>query len=325
MLIGDHFLLGNTKINKLYELTFANIFLSGLAVSLILWLSDGNFFLSSSTSALIFFGSGLGIFQDTLRMFGFATNQVRLIVQADLIWLIMLSSTFLYFKYDEPKLSAENVLLSFFLAALISCLSLFRIKTKFYSNTKSDSSKNIVVHNSQLAFLVILGAGTNHLLNVILFNSIQETILTDIRGLQLLLLPIGFLAGLQQVTWLPRIDKHASRFEIDWQTLRILGWLSPIILVLILYFGSERLGTLGYWVGLTLFLEMIFAFFTTQVSLSARAKKDLTKYLFTRILWSSLAIIFTILAVRSESIIYVSAGLMSATLIAFLFALRTNK
>jgi hypothetical protein len=256
-------------------------------------------------------------------MFGFATHQVCLILQADFIWLIVLGSTLLYFKYQEPQLSAENVLLSFFFAALISCLSLLRIETKFHSNAQTDSSRNMLLHNSGLAFLIFLGAGTNHVLNIILFNATQITMLNDIRGLQLLLLPIGFLAGLQQVTWLPRIDTQASRFQIDWQTLRILGWISPMVLVSILYFGSERLGTLGYWVGLTLFLEMIFAFFTSQVSLLARAKKDLFKYLLTRILWSSLAVIFTILAARSSSIINVSVGLMTATLIALVFALRT--
>lgn len=324
ILFGDHFLLREQKNVKLRRLSLRMILVNAFLFPLLCYIADLNFETSTIVFAFLIALTGFAIMQDILRYFSFSMNLYGKVILADSMWLAITSLTYSIFFALEKEANAIEILLGFvgggFFSYLVLIIYLRKHTGEKFSHPNSSPRVKDVLY---LAGISVIGPLCNYLLNLILIMKSQGQLLVDLRGLQLFLLPVGFLLGLQQVSWLPTLKQQESKSQMDIFSVSLLGVLVPFIFVAIEFssFG-DRFSSLFV---VLIILDTVIAFFIAQIGYKARANLNYVPYFVSRVFWMLLVLISATFTSSYGNADILAGGLLVCSLLSLITTRLLNR
>ncbi len=314
VIFGDYFLVMSGKIRKFKlfaaMILFSSIIVIGLLTSLARLEFDSPLIL---TIGLLVF-SGFGILQDVLRYAAFSQKSYGKIILSDSLWLFTILVIYIYLSVSNTNVRAIHILLGFSTGALIGCFSLKVLFADLPSKISNGFEK--VNNGRQFVFLAgisLIGPAANYIINLYLSLASQASLLADLRSLQIFLLPIGFLIGMQQIAWLPGLKDRAKNRQVDFFSVTVLAIVIPTI-ILTINMTDFKFRFSNYFV-LMVILEAVLAFVIAQIGYQARAELKYSYYFAGRLCWFFLVLFSVFFTASSGSPEILATGLVASSLI----------
>lgn len=320
--VGDFFLLRYRHNSKLKIYLFLSIPVYGCAVFLAASASGFQMSVDSFSPLVLVMSAGCGVAQDSMRFLQFSRNRNKLPLLSDSVWLAVVGIILASAKLLGEKLNSGILIDSFSLGAVVAFITLFFTNLSNECDVRAIfESKLDFKYSLKLASLPLIGSFTNLVLNAIWYHTGQLQQLSELRGIQLAFIPIGFLVNLQQITWLPRIAREKANSKTDWFSVRLIALMAIPSFILAYALGLTKLGVLNALTcSFFLLLEAITGFVGAQIGLRARARGNVDSYLNSRIYWSVSTIILIVVAAKFHSEVMNSAILFLGTMIGFAIA-----
>lgn len=324
VLFGDYFLVMSGKSRKLHLFAPKIIFSAIILLGSLTWIVQLDFGspIILTTTLLLF--SGFGILQDILRYAAFSQRSYGKVILSDSLWLFTSLVIYVSLFVSDIELTAIRLLLGFATGALIGCFSLRFVLGKIPQN----ESKGLETLKSRwpllyLAGISLVGPVANFCVNLILSVNNQTILIADLRGLQIFLLPIGFLIGLQQITWLPELRFRSGKRQVDLFSVTVLSIFVPTIFLMIKITTPEsRFSCLFLFM---IILDSVLAFAIAQIGYQARAIMKYSNYFVSRLCWLILVLFSVFLTAPSGSPEILAAGLVASSLISLVITKVLNK
>jgi CDP-glycerol glycerophosphotransferase (TagB/SpsB family) len=277
-----------------------------------------------TTFIILVLGSGMGILQDLLRYYGLRSDATKKVLVSDLIWLVSLSAGLLYLLAFSSDLGALQVIYIFCLSAFMSICALYIMMRNDLQQINSKiKHKFRIFYRLQLALITITGTLTNFFINTLITLFGSAVLLSNLRGIQLFLIPIAFLGNSQQINWMPSLARGETRGVDDLFSNSILSKIKAPILVIALGIGFYFAGWPGLVAGVFLYAEALINFRVGQFGYLARANEFVKKYLYSRLLWSGVTILLVWLSLITTNITLLSLAILTASLLGFVFARKS--